>query len=326
MVAPLRIGFFGTPAFALATLDALHRSTHDVVVVMTQPDRPRGRGQKLTDGPVKAFAVAEGIPVLQPERLKDETLLAELSAFRLDLVVVAAYGRIIPRAMLALPRLGMINVHASLLPRWRGAAPIHRAILAGDAETGVTIMRVVFELDAGPMLSVVRTPIGADDTSGELETRLAALGATLLVDTVDRLATGPVSETPQPEAGVTYAHRLERADSHVDWKRPARVIHNQIRGLQPWPAVVTLFKGRRLSLLGSVVDARSHDAVTPGTVIDVTAEDFVVATGTGAVRVTRVQMEGKSPLTVRQFLSGYPVVIGDRLDPLPAPPSPGDHA
>lgn len=326
MVTPLRIGFFGTPAFALATLEALRRSSHDVVLVMTQPDRPRGRGQKLTAGPVKAFAAAEGIPVLQPDRLKDDGLMAELAAFHLDLVVVAAYGRIIPRAMLTVPRLGMMNVHASLLPRWRGAAPIHRAILAGDAETGVTIMRVVFELDAGAMLSVVRTPIGANETSGELETRLAALGATLLVDTVDRVATGPVAETPQPEVGVTYAHRLERADSQVDWTRSAQAIHDQIRGLQPWPAVVTMFKNRRLSLLGSMIDARSYDAVAPGTVADVTPDDFVVATGRGAIRVTRVQMEGKSAVTVRQFLSGHPVMIGDRLEPLPAPPASGPHA
>lgn len=326
MVTPLRIGFFGTPAFALATLEALCHSAHEVAVVMTQPDRPRGRGQKLTASPVKAFAATKHIPVLQPDRLKDETLMAELAAFRLDLAVVAAYGRIIPRAMLALPRLGMINVHASLLPRWRGAAPIHRAILAGDAETGVTIMRVVFELDAGPMLSVVRTPIDADETSGELETRLATLGAELLVDTVDRLAAGRVSEAPQPDDGVTYAHRLERGESRVDWARPALAIHNQIRGLQPWPAAVVMFKGRRLTLLASAVDARTFGDVSPGTIAEVTADEILVAAGTGSIRITRVQMEGKSPLTVRQFLSGHPMAVGDRLDPLPTPPSPGGAA
>lgn len=321
MVGPLRVAFFGTPDFALATLRRLHGSTHDVVLVVTQPDRPRGRGQKLTPSPVKAFAVEQGIPVLQAERLRDEAFLASMTDARLDLAVVAAYGRILPKPVIDQPRLGTINVHASLLPRWRGAAPVHRAILAGDRETGVTIMRVVPALDAGPMLAVRRTAIGSTETSAELEGRLAELGAELLVETADRLAAGPIAEVAQPEAGVTYAHRLERRDSVVDWARPAVDVHNQIRGLQPWPVATVLFHGRRLLLLESDVAFESSCAVAPGCVADVTRDSIVVATRPGAVRLTRVQGEGRGPMAVRQFLAGHPVHPGDQFAPVPMGPA-----
>ena len=318
MVAPLRVAFFGTPAFALATLERLASSAHQTVLVATQPDRPRGRGQRVVASPVKAFAVDRGIPVIQPERLRDPAVLDTVASYNLDIGVVAAYGRILPTALLSLPRLGMINVHASLLPRWRGAAPVHRAVLAGDRETGVTIMRVVPALDAGPMLAKVRVDIGPHETSAVLEQRLALLGAALLVETLDRFAQGPVAEEAQLEEQVTYAHRLERAESHVDWTRAAADIHNQIRGLQPWPVATVMFRGKRLRLLGSVIDDGSREASTPGTIISVDSDGFVVACLPGAVRIVRVQIEGRPPTSAREFLNGHPVSVGDLLEPLSA--------
>ena len=313
----LRVAFFGTPAFALATLERLGRSRHETVLVVTQPDCPRGRGQHVVPSPVKAFAVERGIPVLQPERLREPGFVDTLVGFNLDLAVVAAYGRILPAPLLTVPRLGMINVHASLLPRWRGAAPVHRAILAGDRETGVTIMRVVPALDAGPTLATTRVGIGPHETSDVLESRLAVLGADLLVETADRLAAGSVEETPQPEDGVTYAKRLERSESRVDWNRPAADVHNQIRGLQPWPVATVMFHGRRLRLLGSVPeDERTRSS--PGTVVSVDEDGFVVASDPGAVRIVRVQLEGRPPVAAREFLHGHRVAVGDRFDPLPS--------
>lgn len=267
--------------------------------------------------PVKAFAVERGIPVLQPERLREPALLNTVAEYASDLAVVAAYGRILPAPLLSVPRLGMINVHASLLPRWRGAAPVHRAVLAGDRETGVTIMRVVPALDAGPMLAKTRVNIGPHETSAILESRLATIGARLLVDTVDRLAAGPVVEEPQRDDEVTYANRLERSESRVDWNRPAAEIHNQIRGLQPWPVATVLFRGRRLRLLGSVTED-ADDALTPGTVVTVDADGFVVRCHPGAVRILRVQLEGRAPTGAPDFLHGHRVSVGETLDPLPA--------
>jgi methionyl-tRNA formyltransferase len=229
----LRLLYFGTPAFAVPSLRALAASRHSVVGVVTQPDRPRGRGQKVTPSPVKAAALELGLPVLQPTRLKDDELNARLRELQCDLGVVAAYGKILPTPLLSLPRLGMINVHASLLPRWRGAAPIQRAILAGDTETGITIMRVIPELDAGPMLAAVPTPIASDETSVVLEQRLSGLGAELLIETIEAMARGPVTEASQNAAGVTYAARLERRDGQIGFDQPALAIHNAIRLLLP---------------------------------------------------------------------------------------------
>jgi len=307
----MKIAFFGTPAFAVPSLDALAESPHEVVGVITQPDRARGRGQKVTFAPVKARALERGIPVLQPERLKADEFLNPFDALRADLCVVAAYGRILPQLLLDRPRLGMINVHASLLPRWRGAAPIHRAILAGDAETGITIMRVVFALDAGPMLARSVVPIGDDETSVSLEGRLADAGARLVVDVVDRLAAGPVIEDEQDESLVTYAARIERADGQVTWARPARDIHNQIRGLHPWPHAATVLKGKRLLLIESRVEHEHQTAATPGQIIEAGPSGLVVATAPGAVRLLRVQAEGRPVVHVRDFLNGHPMHPGD---------------
>jgi methionyl-tRNA formyltransferase len=236
------------------TLDALLRSRHHVVGVVTRADRPRGRGQRTSEPPVKARAIAAGLPVLQPERLKDEAFLAAFAAFDPDLVVLAAYGKILTDAVLATPRLGVLNVHASLLPRYRGAAPVHRAVINGDRETGVTIMKMVKALDAGPMLAVARHPIGPDETTEEVERALGQIGAALLVATVDALAAGPVPEAPQDDAAATYAPRITKDDGIVDWTQPAARIHDLIRGLYPWPHASTFYRGRRLILLRSRVD------------------------------------------------------------------------
>lgn len=317
MVTPLRIVFFGTPQFAVPSLTRLADSTHQVVGVVTQPDRPRGRGHQVVPEAVKVAALERHLPVLQPPTLKDDGAIEAIRAFAPDLGVVAAYGRILPRRLIDLPRLGMINVHASLLPRWRGAAPVHRAILAGDRETGVTIMRVVFELDAGPMLASTITPIGHDETSRELERRLSDLGAELLVPIVDQMAAGEVPALPQDHALGTYAARLERRESQIDWARPAETIHNQIRGLQPWPLAAAILHERRVALLRSIV--LEHGAVTPapGTIVDATRDGLLVAAGPGMLRITELQEAGRAPMSAHAYLQGRRVSPGDRFAPLP---------
>jgi methionyl-tRNA formyltransferase len=310
--APLRIVFFGTPEFAVPTLDALLASQHTVVGAVCQPDRPRGRGHKLSVGAVKARALSAGVPVLQPERLKDEQSLASLGALAADLGVVAAYGKILTDAVLALPRLGMINVHGSLLPRYRGAAPVHRAIIAGERETGITIMRVVKALDAGPMMATAHRPIGVDETSDDVERDLARTGAGLLVSVVDQLANGAVRETPQDDAAATYAHRLTKEDSRFEWDWPAARIHNLIRGLHPWPHAETFLHGRRLILLRSAAVDEPGDA-PPGSVLEARSGELVVAAGSGRVRLLELQAEGKRPMQAREFLAGHRVSPGDRF-------------
>ncbi len=330
--AALRIVFFGTPAFAVPTLDALLASRHAVVAVITQPDRPRGRGQKLTDAPVKARALLAGLPVLQPERLKDPTFLETVQMLRADLGVVVAYGKILTDAVLAAPRLGLINVHASLLPRYRGAAPVHRAIMAGERETGVTIMRVVKALDAGPMLAKVGRLIEPEETSVEVERDLAHLGARLLIASVEQIAAGRIHETPQDDGAATYAPRLTKSDGAIDWSWPAERIHNLIRGLHPWPHAYTFLHGTRLILLrsspspaGAEPSDRAGPAhrsaatnTAPGTIVGTDGDRLVVATGAGRIRLTLVQPEGKRPMTPRDFLAGHPVASGDRFDAAPA--------
>jgi methionyl-tRNA formyltransferase len=315
----LRVVFFGTPEFAVPTLEALLRSRHTVAGVVTQPDRPRGRGQKTSAAPVKACAVAAGVPVLQPERLKDSEFLELLSGFGADLGVGAAYGRILNDAVLATPRLGLINVHASLLPRYRGAAPVHRAIIAGETETGVTIMRVVKALDAGPMLSIVRRPIGPEETSDAVERGLSQLGAELLIASVDDLASGSSHETPQDEAASTYAPRLTKDDGVVDWSMSAQQVHDLVRGLHPWPHAFTFLDAQRFILRRSIVMAPAADGTSrdeqPGTIVEAAGDQLVVATGAGRLGLTELQAEGKRPMHVREFLAGHRLHVGDRLGP-----------
>lgn len=331
----LRVVFFGTPAFAVPTLDALLGSDHAVVGVVTRADRPRGRGQKTSDLPVKARAIEAGVPVFQPERLNDPAFLTALLSLNADLGVVAAYGKILNEPVLAAPRLGLLNVHASLLPRYRGAAPVHRAIIDGEATTGVTIMRVVKALDAGPLLATARRAIEPEETSEELERDLARLGAPLLVSVADALATGPVPEVAQDEAAAIYAHRITRADGVVDWSRPAVAIHNLIRGLHPWPHAYTYHRGQRLILLRSrapeglpgpkdpagpegparhaEVGRVLSDPAVPGTIVEAAGDVLRVATGDGVLAIAQLHSEGRRPMTAREFLAGARLSAGDLL-------------
>jgi methionyl-tRNA formyltransferase len=310
----LRVVFFGTPEFAVPTLEALLGSRHAVAAVVTQPDRPRGRGQKTLDAPVKQHALAAGLTVLQPSTLKGAEFPAALHALAADIGVVAAYGRILSEAVLAVPPLGMINVHASLLPRWRGAAPVHRAVMAGDPETGVTIMRVVKALDAGAMLDATRRPIDANETSADVERDLARLGAGLLVSTLDRLAAGPIEERPQDETAATYAPRLTKEEGRIDWDRTATEIHNQVRGLHPWPLAYSFLNGQRVIIRRTAVASREHvPAAAAGTILAAHADDLQVAARGGSVRIVELQAEGKRPMRAREFLAGHRVSAADRF-------------
>jgi methionyl-tRNA formyltransferase len=319
-VPPLRIVFFGTPEFAVPTLDALLAAApHTVVGVVTQPDRPRGRGQKVSDAPVKARALAAGLPVLQPERMKDPEFLDALSAWDTDLGVVAAYGRILTETMLAIPRLGMINVHASLLPRYRGAAPVHRAVIAGELSTGVTIMRVVKALDAGATIVKEHRPIGPDETSEEVERALAQIGARLLVAVVDLMARNNAVEWPQNDAEATYAHRLTKEDGVIDWNWPAARVHNLVRGLHPWPHAFSFLHGKRFILRRSAIDAPGSEGGSgpPGTILEAEGDRLIVATGDGPLRLVEIQAEGKRPMNAREFLAGHRLAAGDRFTSAP---------
>lgn len=310
----MRVLFFGSPAFAVPSLEALRRSSHTVVGVVTQPDRPRGRGQKVTPGAVAASAAAAGLPLLQPDKLSAPGVAEALADFGADLGVVAAYGKILPDWLLALPPGGMINVHASLLPAYRGAAPVHRAILHGEHETGVTIMRVVTALDAGPMLDRVVVPIDAAMTSDALERALAVAGATLLVEVLDRLARGAVVETPQDHDRATYAAKITRADSPVSWTATAKAVHDRIRGLHPWPHASAVLGHRRLILHRSAVLETASDAPA-GSIVAVSPQGIDVAAGDGrVVRLLELQAEGGRRLPAGQFLVGHPVTPGARFE------------
>jgi methionyl-tRNA formyltransferase len=319
----LRLAFFGTPAFAVPSLQALLSSRYAVVGVVTQPDRPRGRGQHVTESPVKQLARERSIPVLQPERMKDDAFLAAFRAWQADLGVIAAYGKILPAIVLDTPPLGLINVHASLLPRHRGAAPIHRAVIAGDAVTGVSLMRVVQALDAGAVFATVDRPIGPDDTSPEVEHDLAHLGAGLLVRVIDDMAAGRAVETPQDEARATYAHRLEKDEGLLDWRTPARDLHNLVRGLQPWPLTWSTIDGRRIIVLRTrLVAAPSTPAHEPGRILAVTRDAVQVQAGDGPIDLLTVQPEGRRAMPARDFAAGHALVPGARFDVAAAEPRP----
>ena len=312
----LKVVFFGTPQFAVPTLDALLASSHSVVGVVTQPDKPRGRGQKETDAPVKARAVQAGLRTLQPVTLKDPAALADIASLGADIGVVAAYGKILTQAVLDIPRLGMVNVHASLLPRYRGAAPVHRAVIAGETTTGVTIMRVVLALDAGAMLARVERPVGPNDTSDQVERDLASLGAAVLVQTLDRMAAGPVNEVPQDDSLANYAHRLTKEDGLVDWSRTADEIHNQIRGLHPWPHAYSYLDGQRLILWRSTWSDEPVEA-DPGTVLAADGDELRIATGRGTLLITELQAEGRRVARTREFLAGRQITAGLRFSARP---------
>jgi methionyl-tRNA formyltransferase len=298
----MRIVFMGTPDFSVPVLDALVEAGHEIACVYCQPPRPAGRGKKKRPSPVQARAEALGLPVRHPASLKPAEEKEAFAALDADAGVVVAYGLILPQAVLDAPRLGCLNIHASLLPRWRGAAPIQRAVMAGDAETGVCIMQMEAGLDTGPVLLRKAIPIGEEETAGELHDRLSALGAEAIVEALDRI--GDLTPQPQPDEGVTYAEKIDKAEARVDWTRPADEIARTIRGLSPFPGAWTTVGGKRLKLLGARAVEGSG---APGKVLS----GLTVAAGDGAVELTRVQPEGRPPMAAEDYLRGARLVPGD---------------
>ena len=306
-----RVVYAGTPAFAVPPLRRLLAMDLDLVGVYTQPDRPAGRGRRLQPSPVKRCAQAAGVPVMQPRRLRDAGALAELAALEPDLLVVAAYGLILPPAVLSLPPRGCLNIHASLLPRWRGAAPIQRAILAGDEETGVSLMLMTEGLDEGPVVGECRCAIGSGDTAGDLHDRLAALGAELLADTLPAWLAGEIEPRPQDGCRAVYAPKLEKAEAVMDWSRAAVELARQVRAFDPWPVAETRIDGTRVRVWRA--EPLEGPAGPPGTVLKADRDGIDVATGRGILRLTELQPEGRRRQSAGDFLNGHPLVPGRRL-------------
>ena len=311
----MRVAFAGTPEFARAALAAVHGAGHDVVLVLTQPDRPAGRGLKLQASPVKQYAQTHGLPLAQPRSLRldgkypDDAAAAHAALRQAapEVMVVAAYGLILPPWVLALPRHGCLNIHGSLLPRWRGAAPIQRAIEAGDAATGITIMQMDAGLDTGAMLLTDSTPIGAADTSATLHDRLAALGARLIVQALGLLGQGALQPRPQPAEGVSYAHKIDKAESAIDWRAPAAVIERRLRAFDPFPGATTELAGQPLKVWRGAVVAGSG---TPGQVLQAVPDRLVLACGDGALALQELQLPGGKRITAREFVHRHPLVPG----------------
>ncbi len=289
----MRIVFAGTPEFAAEHLKALLGTQHQVIAVYTQPDRPAGRGHKLMPSPVKQLAVEHGIPVYQPVTLRAPEAQAELAALQPDLMVVVAYGLILPQVVLDTPRLGCINSHASLLPRWRGAAPIQRAVQAGDGESGVTVMQMEAGLDTGPMLLKVSTPIAPSDTGGSLHDRLAALGSQAVIQAVDALAAGTLTGEVQDDSLANYAHKLNKDEARIDWSRPAVELERLVRAFNPWPICHSTLNGEPLKVLAATLGEGSGQ---PGQILAASKDGLTVACGEGALRLTRLQLPGGKPL------------------------------
>ena len=293
MSQALRIVFAGTPEFAAEHLKALLDTPHEIVAVYTQPDRPAGRGQKLMPSPVKQLAAQHGLPVLQPPTLRNPEAQAELAALQPDLMVVVAYGLILPQTVLDIPRLGCINSHASLLPRWRGAAPIQRAVQAGDAESGVTVMQMEAGLDTGPMLLKVSTPISAEDTGGSLHDRLARLGPPAVVEAIAGLAAGTLKGEVQDDALATYAHKLSKDEAKLDWSRPAVELERAVRAFDPWPVCHTTLNGEPLKVWAARLGEGRGE---PGKILGASRDGLLVGCGEGSLLLTRVQLPGGKPL------------------------------
>lgn len=298
---PARIVFAGTPEFAASHLQALLDSRHQVVAVYTQPDRPAGRGQKLVASPVKQLAQQHGLPVLQPASLRKEEAQQELAAFNADLMVVVAYGLILPQNILDTPRLGCINSHASLLPRWRGAAPIQRAIEAGDGETGVTVMQMEAGLDTGPMLTKVVTAIRADDTGGSLHDRLAELGPPAVLDSIEQLLAGSAQPQTQEDSLACYAHKLDRDSARIDWGRPAVAIERAIRAFSPWPVSHSLLQGQSLKVHAAQL---AQGQGKPGAILQADRNGLLVACGEDALLLTRLQLPNARAMNFADLYNG----------------------
>ena len=302
MTQPLRIVFAGTPEFAAEHLKALLASPHQLLAVYTQPDRPAGRGQKLMPSPVKQLALQHEIVVYQPQTLRDPAAQAELAALKPDLLVVVAYGLILPQVVLDIPRLGCINSHASLLPRWRGAAPIQRAIEAGDSKSGVTVMHMEAGLDTGPMLLTAVTPITREDTGGSLHDRLAELGPPAVIEAIAGLAAGTLVGEVQDDSLATYAHKLNKDEARIDWNRPASELERQIRAFNPWPICHTTLNGETMKVLAANVPYLNHEQA-PGTILGASKEGLLVSCGKGALRLTRLQLPGGKALNFSDFFN-----------------------
>jgi methionyl-tRNA formyltransferase len=307
----LNITFAGTPLFAVPALESLLRSRHRIVAVYTQPDRPAGRGRQLQVSPVKDCALRHGIPVEQPLTLRDAGAREQLASYQADVMVVVAYGLILPPAVLRTPRLGCFNIHASLLPRWRGAAPIQRALLAGDRQTGVGIMQMEEGLDTGPVLIERVIDIGLRDTAGSLHDRLATLGADALLEALEGLITGTLQPRPQSEVGVTYARKILKEEAVIDWSKPALEIERLVRAFNPVPGAETAWRGQQLK----VWQAETTDwggSPSPGVAVSADGEGIVVATGSGALKLARIQLAGRKVTTAADFLNAHQIV-GDPL-------------
>jgi len=317
----MRVVFMGTPPFAVATLDALHSRGDEVSLVFTQPDRPVGRGRKLTPPPVKARALELGLPVFQPQRVKGPEALERIGAIAPEAIVVVGYGQIIPEAIFNFAKIGCINVHGSLLPKYRGAAPINWAVVNGETVTGVTTMRIAKRLDAGDMLLKRAVEIGPDETAPELSARLAPIGAELLLDTLDALASGTIVAQPQDHDEATFAPILKREDGWIDWTLPARQIFHRVRGFEPWPGTYTSFRGKRLhirkarpaTLQTAAAAPETAAAVLPGTIV-AAEEGFLVGCGDdSALAVEEVQLDGKNRISSNEFRRGYHLADGEKL-------------
>jgi len=313
-VTALRVAFAGTPEFARTALQALLASRHEVIGVFTRPDAPRGRGQQMAQSAVKTAALAAALAISEPATLAGDAALTQLDEWRPDVLVVVAYGLILPQALLDAAPLGSVNIHASLLPRWRGAAPIQRAILGGDARTGITLMRMAAALDSGPILLQRPLAIGATDTSGSLHTALAKLGAEMLLEALDGLASGTLGATAQPAEGVSYAHKITKSEARIDWQASALEIDRQIRAFNPWPIAETRFADEQLRVLGARIDAAEGRAAStaPGTVVAVGDDALVVQCATGRLALTLVQRPGRRPVSARDF-AGSRALLGARL-------------
>ena len=306
----IRTVFMGTPDFALDTMQGLIDSGLNLVGVYTQPDRPKGRGNKLAAPPVKELALQQGIPVFQPAKLRAPEAVTELQALAPDLIVVVAYGQILPQVVLDIPRHGCINVHASLLPKYRGAAPINKAVVDGETETGVTTMQMDVGLDTGDMLIKKSIAIGLNETAGELHDRLAKVGREAMDETVARLLDGSLVAEKQDDALTSYASMMKKEDGLIDWHKPATEVHNQVRGLAPWPGAYTSLDGETLKISGSTLADGTGE---PGTVLSADSSGVVVACGKGAIRIAELQLPGKKRLAAADFLRGQPLPNGSRL-------------
>ena len=307
----MRLIFAGTPEFAVAALAALIDAKHDIAMVLTQPDRPAGRGLRETPSPVKRLAQQQGIDVFQPITLKTPDNQAKIAAVKADAMVVAAYGLILPQAVLDIPRLGCINIHGSLLPRWRGAAPIHRAILAGDRETGITIMQMAAGLDTGPTLLRESIPIDAKDTTATLHDQLATLGGKLIVRALQQLQNGALPATPQPDEGVTYAAKISKSEARIDWNLPAAEIERQVRAFNPFPIAQTRWRGETLRIWKAELAGEENHS--PGSLVAVEKDRIVVACGAGTLALTELQRAGGKRLAARAFLQGMSIQVGERF-------------